>query len=220
MRLPLSLIALFIIVCIGACKPKTQDLSGIQLGYDYYPNRIDSYIVYEVDSTWYGLVEENFTYQIKEIISEQFVDDTGQPAVRVERFLRHFPNQPWVLIDVWVQKRTPTTAERVEENVRYIKLEFPVENGGSWLGNTYNTHEPWTYTYEQVDEPVDIGELEFARALKVNQRYYVNLVEQQIAYEIYAYDIGMVYKQNTNVTYQSGDPSGYDVRYRAISYSH
>jgi hypothetical protein len=47
----------------------------------------------------------------------------------------------------------------------------------------------------------------------------VNLVQNQIAYEIYAYNVGLVYRQFTDVEYQNGTPSGVDVRYRAISYS-
>lgn len=208
-----------VLLSFASCKPEEQDLSIIELGYDYFPNKVGSYIIYEVDSTYYGIVEENFTYQIKEVISDQFVDDIGQPAVMVERYLRHFANQPWILADVWVQKRTTTAAERVEENARFIKLEFPIVEGGTWSGNAYNNLGDWEYTYENVDMPADIGELEFSRALKVNQLYSVNLVEQHIANEIYAYGIGMVAKQFTDVVYQNGDPSGVDIRYRAIAYS-
>ncbi len=202
-----------------SCKKETQDLSGIELGYDYFPNKIGSYVIYEVDSTFYGITEETWSYQIKEEIFEEFMDGEGQQAYKVRRFLRHFGNQPWVLVDTWVQKRTTTSAEKVEENIRFIKLEFPVAEGGTWSGNAYNTLGDWEYNYENVDQPADIGELEFDRALKVNQRYNVNLVEQQIAYEIYAYGIGLVYKQFTDVVYQGGDPSGIDVRYKAIAYS-
>lgn len=219
MRFVRFIIPLFAIVLLAACKPKEQDLSNIELGYDYFPNRTDSYIVYAVDSTHYGITEETFSYQIKEVMSETFVDDTGQPAVRVERYQRHYASQPWILVDVWVQKRTSTTAERMEENVRFIKMEFPVAEGGTWQGNSYNTLGNWQYKYENVGLPADIGELEFDKALKVNQRYNVNLVQNQIAYEIYAYNIGLVYRQFTDVEYQNGTPSGVDVRYRAISYS-
>ncbi len=205
---------------IISCKPQEQDLSAIDLGYDYFPNSVGSYIVYQVDSTYFGLVEEEYTYQIKELISESFADDVGQLAVKVERYYRHFGNEPWILMDVWVQKRTTTAAERVEENVRFIKLEFPIAEGGTWQGNAYNGLGDWQYKYENVNQPVDIGELEFDKALKVNQLYSINLIEENIAYEIYALGVGMVAKQFTDVEYQNGIPAGVDLRYRAIQYYH
>lgn len=194
-------------------------MSSIDLGYSFFPNKVGSFIIYEVDSTYYGINDTTFHYQIKEELIEQFTDETNQAAVKVHRFHRLGNGQPWTLIDVWTQKRTTNTAEKVEENIRYIKLEFPVKEGNSWNGNAMNNFPEQEYQSVQLNHAYDVGILQFEKTLKVVQKYNVNLVDNQNFFEIYANGVGMVYRQATNLNTQGSQTSGYDVQYRAISYS-
>lgn len=217
-KAPVLISILVLTLLFSSCRKNEVDFEAIDLGYDYFPNMVGSYIIYEIDSTYYGIQEQNFNYQIKEVLSEGFMDDAGEPAVRVDRYRRNFNSQPWVLANSWVQKRTGTTAERVENNQRYIKLEFPIEEGGTWYANAYNNQQPWVSTYKNVNRAIDIGLLEFDQSLTVEQRNVVNLVDQEIFYEVYAKGIGMILKRNTDVNVQAGVASGYDVRYTAIGF--
>ena len=72
--------------------------------------------------------------------------------MEVKRYYRPAANMPWILGDVWTQKRTTNTAERVEENVRFIKMEFPVKDGGTWQGNAYNMLGDWEWTNDAANE--------------------------------------------------------------------
>jgi hypothetical protein len=136
----------------------------------------------------------------------------------VERYKKNNLQDTFQLTDVWVQKRTTTSAERYEENQRFVRLIFPVNEGESWNGNAYNTLEPWNYTYTNVGEPYSLDLLSFSKTLTVNQRNNVNLVNQEIAYEVYAYGIGMVYKQLTDLEYQNFQVTGVEVEMKAIGY--
>lgn len=198
---------------------KEQDLSDIDIGYGYFPNTVGSFITYRVDSTWYGITEENYEYQIKEEIADQIVDGAGQPAVIINRYHRLAHGDPWVLIDVWTQKRTSTTAERVEENERFVKLEFPVSEGGTWNGNAFNNRGALQYKYINVGKFADVGILQFDNTLTVQQKNNINLVDQEVFYEIYAHGIGMVLRHATDLDKQIGQTSGYSVVYEAIGYS-
>lgn len=217
-KTPVIAFLLAMSLLITSCKKKEVDYEAIDLGYDYFPNVVGSYIIYEIDSTYYGIQEEIFNYQIKEVLSDTYLDDAGEPVVKVDRYRRNFNAQPWILSNTWVQKRTGTTAERIENNRRYIKLEFPIEEGGTWHGNAYNNLPDWISTYKNVDKPIDIGLLEFGQSLMVEQRNVVNLVDQEIFYEVFAKGIGMILKRNTDVNVQGGVASGYDVRYTAIGF--
>jgi len=42
---------------------------------------------------------------------------------------------PWLLKNVWYSVKTDKNVERVEENIRYIKLIFPIRNNAKWDGN-------------------------------------------------------------------------------------
>jgi hypothetical protein len=208
----------FVLLVLASCK-KEQDLSSIDIGYSYFPNTVGSFITYRVDSTWYGLTEENYQYQIKEEIADEFVDASGQPAVVINRYYRLNNGSSWALIDVWTQKRTGTTAERVEENIRYVKLEFPVSEGGIWNGNAFNNLGAQQYKYLNVAKFADVGILQFDNTITVEQKNNVNLVDEEVFYEIYADGIGMVMKQATDLNKQADQTSGYSVLYQAIAYS-
>jgi hypothetical protein len=200
-----------------SCK-KEQDLSAIDLGYDYFPVQVGSFVEYKVDSTYYGITVEEYSYYVREVITEEFLDNTGQNVFRIERSLKHFSSQPWILMDAWTQKRTTTVGERVEENIRYVKMEFPVEEGGTWKGNVYNTLGDWDYKYVNVDQPVDLGLLEFENSVTVEQRNVSNLVEEQVFKEIYAKGVGLVYKKKKSIVIQSGVQQGYQVVYHVNLY--
>lgn len=207
-----------VLLSFSACKKKV-DYEAIDLGYDYFPNKVGSYIIYEIDSTYYGIQVETYQYQIKEVLADLYLDDAGEPVVKVERYRRNFNSQPWILSQSWIQKKTGTTAERVENNRKFIKLEFPVAEGGTWHPNAYNNLPDWTATYKNVDLPVDIGLLEFGEGLTVELRNVVNLVDQEVFYEVYAKGVGMIVRKNKDINFQGGVPSGYDMEMRAISYS-
>ncbi len=201
-----------------SCR-KEQDLSSIDLGYSFFPNKVGSFIIYQVDSTYYGITDTTFHYQIKEELTEQYTDEVNQPASKISRFHRRNNSQPWVLIDVWSQKRTTNTAEKVVENVRYIKLMFPLKEGNSWNGNAMNNFPAKEYKSVQVNQFYDVGILQFPKTVKVTELNNVNLVDNQNIFEIYADGVGMVYRQATNLNTQGSQTSGTDVQYRAISYS-
>jgi len=211
-------VVIIAVVLLFSCR-KEQDLSTIDLGYSYFPNKVGSYIIYEVDSTYYGITDTTFHYQIKEELTEQFTDETNQSAMRIHRFHRVSNGHPWVLIDVWTQKRTTNTAEKVVENIRYINLEFPIKEGNAWNGNAMNNFPVQEYKSVQVNQYYDVGILQFEKTLKVQQKNNVNLVDNQNFFEIYASGVGLVYRQATDLNTQGSQTSGYDVQYRAISYS-
>lgn len=206
------------VVLFMSCD-KEQDLSDIDIGYKYFPTTTGSFVIYRVDSVWYGLTEETYQYQIKEEIADEFVDAVGQPALVLNRYYRLNNGQPWTLADVWTSKRTGTTAEKVEENVRYVKLEFPVKENETWNGNAFNSLGAQEYSYTNVAKFADVGILQFDNTITIQQKNNVNLVDEEVFYEIYADGIGLVYKQATDLNKQGNQTSGYSVSYQAIAYS-
>lgn len=200
-----------------SCKKEgTEDI--IDLGYDFFPNKLGTYITYSVDSISYGLVPDTASFELMEVLAEDFVDGTNQSAMTIERYKRYNPLQDWVLTDVWTQKRTSSVALRTEENVTFVRLVFPIEDGKTWNGNAYNTNEEWNYEIENLDAPAVYGDFPFSKTLKVNQRNYVNLVDQEIAYEIYARGVGLIYKKLIDLNYQDGMITGVDLEMTVVDY--
>jgi len=123
------------------------------------------------------------------------------------------------LQDVWYENLLDTKAEKVEENIRYIKLVFPVKEGKSWDGNAYNTLGTWNYTYTDVDVPLIINNNTFDSTLTVLQLDNPLLISYEHSEEQYARGVGMIYKQYTFLDYQNIQP-GLEFTMQVSSYSY
>lgn len=179
------------------------------MGYNYFPDKIGFYTVYNVDSVYYdSQLADTFKFQVKEKISEIFNDNENRPTLRIERYIKIYnPSIPysamaWTLRDVWMANKTPRTAEKVEENVRFIKLAFPVKKNQMWDGNAQNTIGKWTYTYNFVDLPRTINSVVYDSVLEVKQKDESSIIEKRYYIERYARNVGMVYKQIIDINSQ------------------
>ena len=205
---------LFIASVIGctlsACK-KDSSTEQPFLGYNYFPLAIGSEKIYEVDSIGYlgwtfdpgtGTVEiDTQKYFIKEVVESYFTDNEGRQTARIVRLKRMNDTDPWTIYKVWSANLTATTAERYEDNIRYIKLVFPPKENEKWNGNSLNTNEAWEYEYENVNESGKLGLLSFDSTLTVIQIFDPNFVSYRYYVEQYAANTGMFYKENNNYEY-------------------
>jgi hypothetical protein len=178
------------------------------LGKNYYPIDAGRFIVYQVDSTVFTEIPRDtihFQYQIKERIADSFTDDQGQAAIRLERFIKRFDPtktfdaQPWTIKDVYVIRADDRRVERQEDNIRFVKLIFPIQVNAAWNGNVANTLGEQIYVYDTIEMPEVINQIQLDKVLKVRQLESVNLIEAEIATEKYAKDLGLVYKEHSHV---------------------
>ncbi|MCB0761286.1 MAG: hypothetical protein KDC12_07145 [Flavobacteriales bacterium] len=207
------------IVALAGCK-KEKDGLPIDLGYDYFPNKVGTYIEYEVDSIHYGITNDTLHFMLREELVNEFVDLQGHLAIRLHRYKKFDPSDDWTLTDVWVQKRTSTSGERVEENVRFVRMVFPIDTEPEWDGNGYNTYTPWMYHYEGYNTAKNINGFSFSSTVTVDQRYNINLLDQEIASEIYAKGVGLVYKKFMDLTYQNLILEGVDMEWVITDYGY
>ncbi|NNE54948.1 MAG: hypothetical protein HKN32_02930 [Flavobacteriales bacterium] len=208
----------FTCLFFSSCSKPSDDSYSAELGYDYFPNVEGSFKEYAVDSTHYGITQEDFSFFLREEITESFIDGEGQTAMRVERSKRNNPNEDWVLTDVWTQKRTTTSAQRFEENRRFIRLIFPITEEKTWDGNAYNDLDEWTHSYLAIDEAYTIDSLDFGETVTIEQRNNVNLVDQEEASEVYARSIGLIYKYFKDLNFQEGQVTGVEMEMKLVSY--
>ncbi|MDZ4823539.1 MAG: hypothetical protein SH856_08775 [Flavobacteriales bacterium] len=197
---------------------KDKEPPAVNLGYEYFPNKVGTYITYEVDSIGYSINSDTAHYLIKEILMEEFVDDIGELAVTIERYRSDNDGASFHLTDIWTQKRTATSAQKVEEDVRYVRLVFPLEVGKTWNGNAYNTMIAWNYEYTGIDVPNSYGVLSFPECVEIEQRNNVNFVDQEIASEVYAKNVGLVYKRLTDLNFQNDMITGIDMEMVVVDY--
>lgn len=212
---------LIILAFLTSCK-KDKDLPPADLGYNYYPNNVGHWVSYHVDSVAWNAFDgtvDTFHYQIKEIIESIFTDNQGRPTMRIERYIRQSDTNAWVIKNVWYANRTASTAERVEENIRYIKLIFPVNLSAVWNGNAYNSLSEQDYTYTTVYKPYSVGIYTFDSSLTVTQKDQATYIDTDYAIEVYAKHAGLVYKKFIHKVTQPGEPlDGMDYSYTIINW--
>jgi hypothetical protein len=226
-----ALLIFIVMVVLFSCKRDKETLS-VDLGYEYFPSKKGNYVIYQVDSLFYNdftSTIDTFHFQIKEIIADNFLDLSKQSTQRIERFYRKETNDVWVIKDVWFSNRTSNTAEKVEENIRFVKIVFPLKKGNEWNGNRFNSLGEQNYTLKQLNESFQLGNLNFDSIININQIADSNLIEKKIAFEIYAKHIGLVYKKDLNITdkdtvinynlpLEKRANSGFDLTYKAITF--
>jgi len=213
--IPIFFILVILVSGFFSCK-KDKALAP-DMGYNYFPTEKGRYVVYDVDSFYYDNFNvpttiDTFKYQLKEKIQSIYLDNQNRPTIRLERYIKNYSStvpysvMSWTLKNVWSENRTATNAEKVEENVRYVKLKFPVKENQKWNGNIQNTLPEWNYSYNFFDLSRTIGGIKFDSVLQVDQYddESKNLVERTLYIEKYARNVGLIFKQVIDVESQPG----------------
>ena len=205
---------------LQSCSEGTvgEDLTVVK-GFNYYPISVGKYIIYEADSIVYqsqsggtcNFIQDTSHFYLKEEVVGTYIDNTGKENFIIERFIRYNQNDPWEVTDVWNTFMSETQVERVEENLRFIKMVFPVSEGISWNGNAFfkdttltlageviDFYKHWSqeYEYTGVDLPEMINNIEYDSVSTIVQSApSENKVNHRYSIEKYARNIGLVYKE-------------------------
>ena len=207
--IPLGLIATFL---LGACK-QTPDDYNTDLGLEYFPLEVGKFVVYEVDSTIFDPNGDSMIFSSKTFVKEEIIDtlsdNNGNLLFKIEHFERVADSLPWVIKKVLTESIQDNQGIRTEDNLRFIKLTFPVKKSTTWDGNvhfndglivtvegeTLEMFKGWRYRVNQVNEPLTIGSFQFDETTTVEEANNENLIELRRSTAIYAKGIGLVYRE-------------------------
>lgn len=173
------------IVILSGCS-KTATISGGSIA-DYYPLEVGKYFVYKVDSSLYvrfGQVKEIHTNIIKDIVDASITDNLGRPSFRMRRLIRSKTDtSSWSEHSTYFVTPLAQSVELIEDNLRFIKLQLPIQDYFSWNGNRYLPDEAypqfgfnstahsrldsWEYNYENVNGSDTINGRGFSNTITV-----------------------------------------------------
>lgn len=238
-----SLLIITLAIVFSACKKSTDDLVLTPVT-DYFPMQVGKYITYNLDSTVFinfGTKDTIIKYQVKHQVDAEITDNLGRPGYRITRYIRKTSANPWVPDNTFMAVTNESTAEFIENNMRFIKLKAPVKNGFSWKGNSYidiyglNVRylEDWDYTYDSVNSKITVGTFTLDSTIKVAQRDEVigNPADPNSYHEInysaekYAKGLGLIFRDFLHVEYQPPRPGvgayrqGYGVKMVMIDHN-
>jgi len=193
---------------INSCSDDTVLPSKAALYAGFYPLQQGSWIAYDVDSIvhldnddYYDLDTsiESYHFQVKEQIDSSFIDGVGELTYRISRYRRLNDTLPWSFMNLWTAKRTLSSVQRVEDNIRYVKMAFPIDKRKTWNGNAYNMFEEEDYSYADIYSSLSMGGFTFDSTVTVVQNDFVSNINRILKKEIYANHIGMIYKQRDSL---------------------
>lgn len=241
--LPVLLIAIACMVSFLSCTKKKDEKYGSNYGAGYFPLQFGRYVVYDVDSIlWddFQCVKSKHHYQMRYTIADTFRDNENRLSYRMDVHIRKQDTLQWQVHRVIYLTPTDTHLEYVEDNIRFIKLVFPVADNTTWKGNSmispldqdYQYFQDWDYTYSGFTQPYNNGFTFFDNTITVSE------IDEQVndpetmptaysyktyAKEVYGYDVGMVYREITHWTYNPDGAtqcrSGYSVVMRAVDHN-
>lgn len=195
---------LFFLISVASCIPKSDFDPDTLIGPQYYPTKKGQFVVYEVRQTLHkSLAADLMThFYRKEVLADTFTDISGKPAYRIERFRRATHTQPWQIDSVWVLRKTNNRLIKIEHNRPFIKLVFPIKHGMRWDGNALNSFAAEQYKAEMLETPFKLDSQKILpQSLRIVHRADSSLVNKNLRYEVYAKDIGMVYKKTEVLHY-------------------
>ena len=199
---------MIMLVAIVSCKDEKLDPSSAVLGYEYFPLSTGKWIEYQVDSIVHLDVDDVYeidtairyhSYQVREVVDTPFIDAENQEAFVVLRYRRESDSLPWTFSGLWTAKITSSSAQRVEDNIRFVRMKFPIKSSDTWNGNAYNFFPVEEYTYEVLYEPGQWGSLYFDSTVTVLQNEFISNINRTYKREIYAAGTGLVFKQLDSV---------------------
>ncbi len=213
------------ILAFSACKEGNvvEEFDEQDKGYDYFPLIVGKYMEYQVDSIVYdftpdgGITLESTTF-IREEIVDTILDNSERILYVVERFERKNNAEDWLISDVWTAYADGQRVERTEENLRFIKMIFPVVVNSTWNGNMFidesliipiagegmEIFKGWSYEVLSVGEQETVGNEIFPDVTTISQANTENLIELRESTEKYARGIGLVYREMRILDTQCG----------------
>jgi len=207
----LPLLFLFVFLAV-ACKKDSlsSDRHEILSGWIHFKE--GGRLLYRVDSITYRrdkAIPDTFSFDYMEIVDTMYHDNTEELVARIKIITRKDSLDFWQFKRMYYAKTTNKFYERVEENVRLLKMSFPPAEDAFWNLNSRNNLPPAMLSYRTLYEPYVGTYLKADSTLTVVGKEINNALEKYNYLEVYGKGIGMMYRENTEMLNQGGNWDGF-----------
>jgi hypothetical protein len=145
------LLSILAIGSLVGCEAESEELELEKPEAYIIPLQVGKSITYQLDSTVFtqaGRQMETHSYQEKNVIDGQFIDNSGRTSYRIYRYLRNEAGtSPWIPAGTHTITALDNTVEVNQNNIRIIALSGPLKEGQTWKGNKFVGPEPYASFY-------------------------------------------------------------------------
>lgn len=197
-----------IFILLTSCTKENEEYTVIS-DTNYHPSLSGSYIIYdvtEINIDEPSNVFDTINYQLKELIGDKYYDETGAESFMLRRYKRYHENNTWNISDIWSFQLSENKLFQTEENIKYVKIHFPLSINKTWDGNSFNTLSSLEYEITAIDESLNINSFSFDSCLTVTHESDSSLIHKNFSIEQFAKNTGLIYKEETHINSQNIEP--------------
>jgi len=174
----------------------------------YFPLQKGIYHVYTVHEIRYHSAGEPvvLNYELMSEVVDSFPSANGQYTYVIHRYRRAEESGLWEPLDTWSARVDQKEVIVSEGNTPFVKIMFPVNTSTRWDGNALNAIGSDTYTFIDIHQPLEIGGMNFEKTVTVEQERNEDVIvfwDERV--EVYALEVGLVYKEITQLNYCTDD---------------
>ena len=193
-------IILFGVFFLTQCKKEAK--APIDLKKGYFPLKLNSVIIYDVDSTIYddfSSQKTQYLFELKDIAVSEIPETAGRKTFLFERYKRK-NNEEWIFQRAFTRTLIDLRGEEFLDNQRFVRLIFPPEKDKRWNGNTYNNIGYQEYFFTDANISQTINSIAFDSTVIIKQIDEFNAIREDYASETYANHIGLVKREIKGIT--------------------
>lgn len=176
-------------------------------GSGYFPLKTGNYQVYSVTEKRYSGSSDPtlMTFELMTEVVDSFPSEDTYLYV-INRSRRSSETEPWEALDTWSARKNHREAIVSEGNTPFLKVVFPIRDGTFWDGNIFNTLGMDEYQLKNTADPFEVSGMTFDNTLTVDQERNEDfIVFNDSRREVYAMDIGLIYREITQLNYCTDD---------------
>jgi hypothetical protein len=158
------------------------------------PGRFVIYDVVEITHDKALEKHDTILYQLKTIWGEPYHDNQGRDGFEFIRYRRENNSGNWEFSDKWHGLIDGARAELVVENQRKVKLYFAPSLFKNWDENAQNLLGEENKYYRKVHFDTLINGIPMDSTVIVESELNQSAIDSLRSYEVYAKQIGLVYK--------------------------
>lgn len=209
---------LTVLLSVAACGERITAEPPVDLSEEqrnYFPLAIGREWVYQVDSVVFDYGASGVTLRdssatlVLERVSDTLRDNTGALVWQIERYERANEVEPWHLKHIFTSEQNTSQAIRTEQNLRFLKLVFPLNRRSEWDGNIWidenreieiadermRPYVGWNYEVDSIDVALQVGAFSYDSTLVVTEVDETNIIERRLSKVIYAKHVGQVWRE-------------------------
>ena len=200
-------------------------VNDLETGSEYQPATEGQFWTYRIDSTIVTrsgttVFTEGSSSFIRETLSSSFLSPNGDTTFVLERSISDQEAGPFFSTDLWTLEKTEDRLTRVEENLSFTKMLFPIRVGALWDGNQFDDriqtpvaqqiveiYRDWDYEIISNTATTEVNGVTYDNVLVVQQANFETALELRRSTEWYAPNIGLIRREMEIFDTQCIDPA-------------